>query len=340
MRGSNTLFSFLVLFLAVGCVESDVAEFSLDLKQMETPKGFPPIPYPEDNAYTYDRWILGKKLFHETRLSKDGKVSCASCHDHSIAFSDKKSFSLGSNYAIGTRNSPTLANIAYHPYFMREGGVPTLEMQVLVPIQEHVEFDNNIVLIVEDLSKDEEYNLLSQKAYSQDIGAYTITRALANYERSIISGTSPYDQFVNYGIEGALSEDQKKGMDLFFSERTNCSQCHSGFNFSNYQFENNGLYEEYKDLGRQRLTLKEEDKALFKVPTLRNIALTGPYMHDGSLANLEDVIAHYNLGGKMHFQKSEWIKPLNLTSTEKDELIAFLGSLTDNNFINNPIFEE
>jgi cytochrome c peroxidase len=128
-------------------------------------------------------------------------------------------------------------------------------------------------------------------------------------------------------------------MNLFFSTKTNCSACHSGFNFSNYTFENNGLYEQYADPGRNRLTGNEKDLALFKVPSLRNIALTAPYMHDGAIQTLEDVIAHYDSGGKNHLHKSPLVKPLNLTSIEKEQLIAFLLTLTDYDFITNPDFK-
>lgn len=306
-----------------------------DLAIFEIPKGFPAILVPSDNEYTEARWMLGKKLFFDTSLSADGKISCASCHHPGKAFSDTVAVSPGSGGNLGTRNSPTLANVGYHPYFMREGGVPTLEMQVLVPVEEHAEFNHHILKITEKLAGNPEYQKLAGQSYNQPISPYVITRAIANFERTIISGSSSYDQYLSYGKTSALSEDAKAGMALFFSEKTHCSVCHAGFNLTNYSFQNNGLYEIYADPGRARLTGNPGDMALFKVPTLRNIAVTGPYMHDGSIKNLSEVIDHYNSGGKNHNHKSPLIKPLGLTNTEKRQLVQFLESLTDSHFLNN-----
>jgi cytochrome c peroxidase len=305
---------------------------------MELPNGFPQIEFPEDNEFTMARWELGKKLFFDPIMSADSTLSCANCHQPELAFSDDVPFSFGVENRIGTRNSPSLANIAYHPYFTREGGVPTLEMQILVPIQEHNEFDFNIVLIAERLVKDSFYVSMSRTAYDREPDHFVITRALACFERSLLSGYSPYDQYTNYDKTSALTTSEIRGMNLFFSNKTNCSKCHSGFNFSNYAFENNGLYEEYEDDGRFRLTGEESDIALFKVQSLRNIEITAPYMHDGSMNSLEEVIEHYNFGGENHPHKSELIQPLNLTEKEKSDLIQFLKSLTDETFTNNQLF--
>jgi cytochrome c peroxidase len=305
---------------------------------MELPKGFSSIEVPSDNQFSQKRWELGKKLFFDPIMSSDSSISCASCHSSSLAFSDDVALSLGVNDRIGTQNAPTLANLAYHPYYTRAGGVPTLEMQILVPIQEHNEFDFNILLIVERLKNNPIYVQMASESYGREPNAFVITRALANFERSLISGYSRYDQFENYN-KNTLSKSEQRGMDLFFSDKTNCSSCHSDFNFTNYAFENNGLYEEYTDEGRFRLTQNETDKALFKVPTLRNIELTSPYMHDGSFQTLEEVIEHYNSGGKNHPHKNALIQPLNLSNKEKKELVAFLKSLTDESFIKNPLFQ-
>lgn len=305
---------------------------------MELPNGFPQIEFPEDNEFTIARWELGKKLFFDPIMSADSTLSCAGCHQPELAFSDDVPFSFGVENRIGTRNSPSLANIAYHPYFTREGGVPTLEMQILVPIQEHNEFDFNIVLIAERLVKDTVYVSMSEKAYDRMPDHFVITRALACFERSLLSGYSPYDQFANYDKKNALTDSEIRGMNLFFSEKTNCVKCHSDFNFSNYAFENNGLYEEYEDVGRFRLTGENSDIALFKVPSLRNVEITAPYMHDGSMNTLEEVIEHYNSGGKNHPHKSDLIQPLHLSDSEKNDLIQFLKTLTDETFINNKLF--
>ncbi|MCB9328695.1 MAG: cytochrome-c peroxidase [Lewinellaceae bacterium] len=307
---------------------------------MEIPKGFDAIQFPADNLYSKSRWELGKKLFYDPILSSDKSISCASCHLAENAFSDKVSVSQGVEARVGTRNAPSLANVAFHPYYLREGGVPTLEMQVLVPIQEHNEFDFNILLIAERMNQDVSYVEMALEAYDRIPDAFVITRAIATFERSLISGYSPYDKYENYNDQSALNENEIRGMNLFFSDRLQCSQCHSGFNFTNYSFENNGLYDEYSDSGRFRLTGKEEDFAKFKTPSLRNIALTAPYMHDGSMSTLDEVIDHYNTGGAENPQKSSLIKPLHLSESEKEDLKAFLNSLTDKTFITNTLIHK
>ncbi len=307
---------------------------------LAVPPGFPNPAFPDGNELTTARWALGKKLFYDPAMSSDSTLSCASCHHAAKAFSDTVAFSPGVAGRPGTRNAPTLANIGYHPYFTREGGVPTLEMQILVPIQEHNEFDFNILLIAERLLRDTSYVRMSRDAYGRDPDAFIITRSIACFERTLVSGQSRYDQYFFQKKNAALTAAEKRGMDLFFSEKTDCSQCHTGFNFTNYTFENNGLYSDYPDPGRFRLTELESDRGRFKVPTLRNVALTAPYMHDGSLPTLEAVVEHYNSGGQPHPNKSTLIRPLALTAGEKADLLVFLRSLTDEAFVNNPKFRQ
>lgn len=343
MKRSLTIsFTLLIALVFQACrsVDPPVPDGEPDGLKVLAPPGFPPIPFPEGNEFTLERWELGKKLFYDPIMSVDSTVSCGSCHKAHLAFSDDQAFSPGVENRPGTRNAPPLTNLAYSPYFTREGGVPTLEMQVLVPIQEENEFDHNIVYISERLMASEEYVRMSYEAYDREPDHFVITRAISTFERLLISGNSPYDQWEHQGVTTALSAAQLRGKDLFFSDRTQCSQCHNGLNLTNHTFENNGLYEEYPDPGRERLTGLEEDRARFKVPTLRNIALTAPYMHDGSLASLEQVIDHYASGGEAHPNKSPLIQPLNLTAAEKEDLVAFLESLTDQEFISNPMFAE
>lgn len=333
-----TLLAILVSMAIISCIPDLDVDENPSLRLMEVPIGFPSIEHPAGNEFTEARWNLGKELFYDPILSADGKISCSSCHNQQYAFSDYNQFSVGSNNLIGNRNSPSLANLAYQPYFTREGGVPTLEMQILVPIQEHNEFNNNIVLIADTLNTIKKYVDLAKVAYNQEVNSFVITRALALFERSLISGLSQFDLEFNYNKKGSMTPKALRGKDLFFSNKTNCSSCHGGFNFTNYSFKNNGLSTEYDDIGRARLTGENSDIGLFKVPSLRNIEFTSPYMHNGSLLNLTDVIEHYNSGGKEHINKSLKIKPLNLTDTEKEELLQFLHSLTDYTFLNNTIF--
>jgi len=305
---------------------------------LSVPEGFPEIPFPEDNELTAERWRLGKKLFFDPIMSIDSSISCGSCHKQELAFADNVFVSPGVENRLGNRNAPSLANVAFLPHLLREGGVPTLEQQVFVPIQEHAEFDNNILVIAERMNKIESYVNVSQKAYGRIPDPFVITRALSAFQRTIISGESDYDDYTHRSNSSALNTQEIRGMELFFSEELACTSCHGGILFSDHSFQNNGLFENYEDDGRYLLTLEETDRALFKVPSLRNVALTAPYMHNGSFETLEEVIEHYNSGGENHPNKSILIKPLGLNNTEKEDLIAFLTSLNDYNFINNPLY--
>ena len=331
---SSLLFVLFIAIFLSACIHRSL--FSGSICEISVPNGFPEINFPEDNGFTKERWLLGKKLFFDKSLSLDSSISCSSCHQPALAFSDSVALSLGVKKLIGTQNAPTLTNVAYHPYYTRLGGVSTLEKQILVPIQEHNEFNFNIIEIAKRLQANKEYKQLSKKAYNREFDYYVITRAIANFERSLISGDSKYDRY-KQGLN-KLTESEKEGMALFFSDKTNCSKCHSGFNFSNYAFENNGLYETYNDVGRKRLTEKDEDLEKFKVPTLRNVELTAPYMHDGSFKTLDEVVKHYNSGGKQNKQKNALIKPLNLTEVQQKNLVQFLNTLTDRKFCNNKAF--
>ena len=301
------------------------------------PSHFPiPISNP-DSIPTEAQFTLGKKLFFDPVLSRDGSLSCASCHKPSLAFADTVSVSAGVEGRLGNRNSPSLGNVVYQKKLLKEGGLPTLEMQVLVPIQEHAEFDNNIVEISDKLMTIPKYVEMSQAAYKRDPDPYVITRAISAFERTLFSGDSKYDQFLNGRTKLTAIEEQ--GLNLFMSNKTNCSNCHSGFLLTNQNIENNGLYSVYKDIGAMRLTQNPSDEGKFKIPSLRNIALTYPYMHDGSLKTLEEVIEHYNSGGSNHKNKNTLIKPLNLSQSEIEALVAFLSTLTDYNFITNKNYQ-
>ncbi len=300
--------------------------------------GFPEISFPDDNTYTYNRWLLGKKLFYSTALSRDESISCGTCHIQSNAFADDVAFTPGVDNAPGKRNAPTLTNVAYNPYFLTEGGSATLETQIAIPIQEHNEFDFNIILIAERLNQDEELLELSDLAYGRGFDPFVITRSIANFERSIISGNSNYDKYYYQNNNSILSPSEINGMNLF-NGAANCSECHGSFNFTNYSFENNGLYEVYQDSGRYRLTQLEEDIARFKVPTLRNVEYSAPYMHDGSIESLEEVIEHYSTGIQNHPNTNAILQNLYLSQEQKTDLVNFLKTLSDEDFINDQKFQ-
>ena len=331
-----TIFSIILFFFACKKEENPQSSNALNV----VPQGFPKPSVPSDNEFTEARFQLGKRLFYDPILSKDSTVSCGSCHEQKLGFTDGLAVSEGIEKRKGTRNASPLFNLAYSPHFLREGGVPTLEMQILVPIGEHVEMDENIVKVAKKLNRDSTYIKAALQCYGRIPDPYVITRAIANFERTLLSGNSPYDKYTFQNDDKALTKSELRGKNLFFSERLACGKCHEGFNFTNYTFANNGLYEVYTDAGRFRLTEEENDHALFKIPTLRNIAVTAPYMHDGSLKTLSEVIEHYNSGGKNHKHKSLLVKPLQMTVQEKQDLEAFLKSLTDREFLENKKFEK
>lgn len=338
MKQINFTAIILIAVLSFSCNKKESTAVDKAMLLTTAPAGFPNIPFPEENKFSVKKWELGKKLFYDKMLSVDYSISCASCHNVAIAFSDDVALSFGVGGVVGRRNSPSLTNVAYQPYYTREGGLETLEKQILVPIQEHDELNFNIVEIAKRMSQNADYVRMSKEAFDRAPDAYVITRAIATFERTLVSGNSAYDKYIYRNSSEHFSDAAMRGMNLFNSTRTKCSSCHSGFNFTNYAFENNGLYNVYKDVGRKRLTNLEDDNGKFKVPTLRNIALTAPYMHDGSLLTLADVIEHYNNGGAGHRNQSGLVKPLKLAERDQKDLIAFLESLTDYEFINKKEF--
>lgn len=321
---SKTLLFLLVLFAVLTSSNSKV-------NQIEIPFGFPKIIVPEDNPLSETKIELGKKLFFEKLLSRDSSISCATCHNPKYAFTDGLEKAKGVKDREVSRNTPTLTNIAYNTSFLRDGVNPSLEAQVIVPIHEKNEFDFHILLAAERLKKKKEYVDLSLAAFGEIPNPKVISNAIASFERTLISGNSRYDQFTFQKDSSALSINELRGMHLF--NKHNCVTCHSGFNFTNGEVVNNGLYQHYEDIGKMRVTLDSNDKGAFKVPTLRNVALTAPYMHDGSLKSLEAVVDHYIKGGFDNPNKDNRIKELSLSENDKQDLVAFLKCLTDSSFI-------
>ena len=321
---SKTLLFLLVLFAVLTSSNSKV-------NQIEIPFGFPKIIVPEDNPLSEGKIELGKKLFFEKLLSRDSSISCATCHNPKYAFTDGLEKAKGIKDREVSRNTPTLTNIAYNTSFLRDGVNPSLEAQVIVPIHEKNEFDFHILLAAERLKKKKEYVDLSLAAFGEIPNPKVISNAIASFERTLISGNSRYDQFTFQKDSSALSINELRGMHLF--NKHNCVTCHSGFNFTNGEVVNNGLYQHYEDIGKMRVTLDPKDKGAFKVPTLRNVALTAPYMHDGSLKSLEAVVDHYIKGGFDNPNKDNRIKKLSLSENDKQDLVAFLKCLSDSSFI-------
>ncbi|MCB0713600.1 MAG: c-type cytochrome [Ignavibacteriae bacterium] len=296
------------------------------------PEGFPEIVEPEDNQATEAKVELGRHLFYDKHLSRNLSIACASCHLQEHAFSDPNRVSVGVDDRIGTRNAPSLANVGYNRSLLWEGGVKTLEQQAIVPIIHPDEMDMQTDTLVDRLRGISPYLALFKAAWGDDdITIERITKSLAAFERTIISGETPFDKWKR-GNETALSKSALRGERIFFTERGDCFHCHGAFNFTDNIFHNNGL-SETEDEGRFRITQYNLDKGKFKTPTLRNIEVTAPYMHDGRLQSLEEVIDHYNNGGDGHSNSDPLIRPLNLTEEEQLDLLNFLKSLTDEEFL-------
>lgn len=297
------------------------------------------VVYPADNTHSPARKALGERLFHDARLSVDNTVSCAACHLPEFAFADDRPLSRGFEGRTGLRNSPPLFNLAFKDHFFWDGRVQTLREQVLVPIQDHREMAANLDYVITRLNRDKSLRQEVSKAY----GDYKLTKknlalALENYLLSIVSFDSPYDQSLTG--KKVLTEIETKGKDLFFSPVSlggaGCFTCHSGPTFTDHQFRNNGLKPGPNgDRGRFAITRKPKDRDRFVTPSLRNIALTAPYMHDGRFDSLEEVLAHYHR--KPH--PSPTLAPelpkqgLQLSQSDQQALISFLKTLTDPQFI-------
>lgn len=290
---------------------------------------WPQVQEPYHNTYTPARYELGEKLFFEPLLSKNNSLSCASCHIPEKAFADNEIISTGTNpQHSGVRNTPSILNRAYLPHLMIEGSIKSLEHFSIAPLQENKEMNQNIAKSVEKIADNPEYIRLFKEAYDTVPSIKYIPRALAVYQRYLLSKGSKFDAYLA-GKTNALNEQEKAGMHLFYSERTNCGKCHSGFLLSDFKFHNIGIINTKPDSGRFRLTGIPADSLAYKTPSLRNVAITYPYMHDGQFQTLDEVLAFYNKGGENIPRKSELIKPLGLNAEELAQLKAFLLTLND-----------
>lgn len=331
---SRPYYIALLIFIGIiSCVENPINPSVSSEYVLRTPKGFEEPSLREDNPITNAKIALGKKLFFDPILSLDSSISCGNCHRPQFAYSDPNPISPGVNGKLALRNAPSLSNLAWYPYFFAEGGSPNLEAQILGPVEDPNEMAFSIVKAVTRLKRNEDYVRLFQEAFDTLPSVYTTTRAIAAFERSLVSSKSPFDYYVFHGDSSVFTKKEKLGYELFMSQELNCSSCHAGYLLTDFSFQNNGLFEDYVDPGRSRVTLKKEDEGKFKVPSLRNIEVTGPYMHNGSFNSLEEIIDHYASGGKNHPNKSSKIQGFEISPDEKSALVAFLKTLTDSSYI-------
>ncbi len=369
MRALTAAIGGIVLLAAMA---AQPAAFAWDL-----PPGFPAPRVPTDNPMNAAKVSLGRHLFYDLRLSSDKTMSCATCHVQEFAFSDPRPHPMGVTGEPHPRGSMSLANAGYaavltwaNPMHRR------LENQALVPMFGETPVEMGLAgmegKVIERLTAEPRYQTLFPAAFPGDttpISIPNVTRALAAFQRTLISGRSPYDRF-QAGDASAMSPAAQRGFELFNSERLECFHCHGGFNFSGstdfegkglveIEFHNNGLYNldgngayPTSNPGIHEITGNPDDMGRFKAPTLRNIEVTGPYMHDGSLGSLDEVVEHYRRGGTLIERgpnagdgaesplKSPFVPGFRLSDTEKADLIAFLISLTDRAFLNDPRFSD
>ncbi len=378
-RMINLLVAFVLsIGLSIGLSQAMATEGDLTTAySWNLPEWTPKPVVPETNPITAEKVELGRHLFYEPRLSITGEYSCASCHKQSLAFTDGKRVALGSTNESHARNSMSLANVAYSPILTWANPLMTsLENQALIPIFGEHPIEMGMVgkeqQMIQWMQNDPNYRRMFASAFDdrQPVNIGNLTKAIASFQRSLVSFKSPYDRYRYQGETNAISAAAKRGEKLFNSERMECFHCHGGINFSDSirhenlaftetAFHNTGLYNidgagSYppQNIGIEEITQEAEDMGRFKTPTLRNIALTAPYMHDGSVATLQDAIAHYQAGGRTITAgeyagvgsaspyKSGFIKGFEITESEIDDLIAFLESLTDREFVNNPDYSD
>jgi cytochrome c peroxidase len=290
----------------------------------------PQVPVPADNPQSEAKVELGKRLFFDTRMSLDQKSSCATCHSPEKAFTDGLVRSRGFRGKTLRRNSPTVLNAAYNSAQFWDGRAGTLDEQCKGPLLSPDEMNMlDESHLVDRLNAVAEYRRDFQSAFGSGPSLDNVARAIAAFERTLVTPNSRFDRYV-LGDKGALTADEKRGLIVFFG-RGACSECHKGPNFTDNKYHNLGARVPQgspEDLGRYAITHKDEDRGAFKTPSLRNVELTAPYMHDGSIATLEDVIDLYDRGGDGGPNTSKLIYKLNLTSEEKKDLVAFLKTLT------------
>jgi cytochrome c peroxidase len=352
----HVLFKISLVILVAGCLLS--ATF---IKQTTHPYKLVYPAYfgnhytiPEDNPTTIEGVALGRMLFYETALSANNKISCATCHQQSHAFSDGNNFSTGIDSVQQPRNTMALINLLWINNFFWDGRTKGLEKQVDSPLIKEHEMGQSFAATIEKLKRKKIYTDKFQDAFGDDdITQDRIEKALAQFERTLISCNSKYDQYLQGNYK--MTAEELNGMKLFYGESNSmnnshealCAHCHGGPKTAGELFMNNGLDSVYKDLGRAAFTKQDYDKGRFRTVTLRNIALTAPYMHDARFAFLTEVVDHYS----DHIIYSKQLSPflrnnsdtlrgqqLNLTTQEKNALIAFLNTLTDSSFINNKNF--
>lgn len=353
----------IVVCLFSACSEEMTGESEGDLStipynptpfQLLVPAGYPPLEVPEDNPLTIEGVELGRILFYEEKLSLDNSLSCSSCHLTSGSFTDNKATSPGVSGVNGQRSAMSLLDMAFATNgLFWDGRVHTLEEQALLPVEDPVEMEETWDNVIKKLVDTDEYPGLFRKAFGiesvNEITPVLVTKAISQFERTLVSsGMSKYDQVVNG--TAVFSDDELAGFEMFFDLNpalpdAECGHCHNAPLFTTHEYFNNGLDEaptlnDFNDPGFGAISGLVIDNGKFRVPTLRNIEFSAPYMHDGRFMTLLEVVDHYNSGGKTSPNKDELIRPLGLTPVQIDQLIAFIQTLRDEAFIIDPAYQD
>ncbi len=329
------LFLLLLLTNTFAYCESatDQKELTEERAHLSIPLGLPPVPWPADSPYDKKKAELGKLLYFDKRLSANGTISCATCHAAKVGFADSNPIAIGIDGHIGTRHSPTVINAAYQKSYFWDGRAKTLEEQAKGPLTNSKEMAGTddvhaaLVACQERIQKIPGYVRLFKEIFNDDVVTIdNLARAIATFERTILSGNAPYDRYMA-GDKGAMTTQQVKGLALF--NKLSCNNCHAGPNFTDGRFLNIGVGMEKAnpDLGRYNITKDEKDWGAFKIPTLREVAHTAPYMHDGCFFTLREVIDYYDRGGNPNRNLHPLMKPLHMTEEDKQALLSFLEAL-------------
>lgn len=346
MKNTVVIISLLAcgLMVGIGCKKNNV-EMPQTPITFVAPSNFPaPVYQFTDNTVSQAGFDLGHRLFYENALSIDNSTNCGSCHQQFAAFANlDHKVSHGVNNCFGTRNAPPLFNLVWQPNFMWDGGVHHIELSALNALVNPCEMANTLDNIVKTLSNKPPYPQLFKNAFgSTEINSQRLFKALTQFTGMMVSANSTYDKYIRKEKGGEFTSDELAGYALF---KQKCNTCHSEPLFTNNSFTSNGLDINPKDAGREIITLAMADFGTFRVPTLRNIAVTSPYMHNGRFGTLDNVLKHYNSGVKNHNNldaklKQNGVLGIPLSATEQQQIISFLKTLTDNEFIHDPKFAE
>lgn len=344
----NWIFSKLAIIIIITSQCTGNTEINNDQEYVPTPydlnifEKFPDLPIPEDNPLTVEGVELGRMLFYDPILSGDSTQSCSSCHIQQFAFGDNSRFSIGVDKMMGNRNSMPIINSGWYNKLFWDGRANSLEEQALDPVKNPIEMHGSWEVAIKRINESDIYPEFFDKAFSsKKISKELVVKAIAQFGRTLISDNSKYDKALRG--ETSFSEAELRGLNLFFTEKADCFHCHGNILFSDASFHNSGLDKFPNDYGLEYRTKYQRDRGKFKTPTLRNLAFTAPYMHDGRFSTLEEVIDFYSEGVK----NSPTIDPLmkyvekggvQLNEKEKSDLLAFLMTLTDSTFVNNPAY--